>query len=248
MSIPLQFVRRVSTVGVLPHYKPLPKYVLATLRSFPSLEPTEVIPVSRTFLNAPLRRDLLWKAAVHEADAARVGASNPPGRSQAGHSRRKILPQKGTGKARAGDANSPIRVGGGRAHARNAPNDYTTELPFKVYSSAMKVALSDKYRNGRLYIIGGQEPEKAYESNITEFNNDDVLAAQLFATKHGLHNRNLLFIVNSPRPKLEKATEGDKRVDIISKEFLEVRDILRADYAFVEMDALKYLANAYGEE
>lgn len=72
----------------------------------------------------------------------------------------------------------------------------------------------------------------------TKLNNDDFLAAQLFVTKHSLHIRSLSFIVNSPGLKLVKATEGDKGVDIISQEFLEVRGILRADYALVEMDAV----------
>ncbi|GMM34784.1 mitochondrial 54S ribosomal protein YmL6 [Saccharomycopsis crataegensis] len=237
-----------STKKVLPNFTELPKYVLSSVRSFPSLEPKSIIPVSRKFINAPLRRDILWKAVVHEANAARVGSSNAPGRSENGLSRRKVLPQKGTGKARAGDANSPIRIGGGRAHARHAPNDYTTEIPVKVYSSAIKVALSDKYRNGRLFIVGGETPLEECESNVTEFISNDPLAANQFLLKHQLTKTNLLFIVNEPRPNLQDATESNERIDIISKEFIEVRDILRSQYTFIEMDALKYLADVYGKE
>lgn len=239
-------LRQVSSSS-LSNLSPIPKYVLATLRSFPSLEPKSFFPVDRLFLNSPLRRDILWKASVFEADASRVGSSNPPGRSEKGYSRKKLLPQKGQGRARVGDRGSPIRHEGGRALARTAPNDYTTELPYKVYSSAFRTALSHQWRQGKLFIIGGEQPVEEYESNITEFVSDDSIAASQFLQKHNLLKKKLLFIVDQPRPNLQKALEPFDYIDIISKEFLEVRDVLRALAVFVEMDALKYLANKYGE-
>lgn len=222
--------------------------MLATLRTFPSLEPKSTFPVSRTFLNAPLRRDILWKAVVHEANCARVGASNPPGRSELGYSGKKLMRQKGNGRARVGDRGSPIRHDGGRALARSAPNDYSTEIQFKVYASAIKIALSSQWRNGKLFIIGGEEPVENYENNITEFISDDPVAALQFLQKHELLKKNLLFIVNGPRPNLQKATEKYENIDIISKEFIEVRDILKSQATFVEMGALTYFADVYGEQ
>lgn len=231
-----------------------PRFVLASLRSFPSLEPHNFVPVASSFVNTPLRRDILWKASVHEANAARVGASNPPGRSENGYSRRKVLPQKGSGKARAGDANSPIRQGGGYALARSAPNDYTTDIQFKVYSKAVKIALSQHYKNGTLFIIGGEEGKSQINENdslVADFKVADSLATNMFLNKHKLHGKNLLFVINEPRENLQNATDNESwsgKIDIVSQEFVEVRDLLRADCVYIELQSLKYLAGVHGGE
>lgn len=218
------------------HAQEPPKYVLTSLRAFPSLKPKTFQPVPSSLLNLPLRRDILWKAVVYDADNKRVGASNPKGRAEMGYSRKKLLPQKGTGKARSGDRGSPIRHDGGIAMARTAPNDFTSELPRKVYDLAMKVALSDKYRTGSLFVIDGS----------LEIPTQDSLAAQIFLKKHGLKNQKLLFITDEHTPNLLEATEPyAAKVDVVQKEGIEVRDILHAHKVYIDLAALEWFAEAY---
>lgn len=213
-----------------------PKYVLTSLRSFPSLEPSTFQPVPSSLLNLPLRKDILWKAVTYDADNKRVGASNPKGRSEMGYSRKKLLPQKGTGRARTGDRGSPIRHDGGVALARSAPNDFTSELPRKVYALAMKTALSDKYRTGELFVIDG----------ALEIPTEDSLASQMFLKKHGLKKEKLLFITEEHAPNLLKSTEPyQAKIDVVQKEGVEVRDILHAHKVFVDLGSLEWFAEAY---
>jgi large subunit ribosomal protein L4 len=187
-------------------------------------------------LNVPIRRDILWKAVIYDADNKRVGASNPKGRSEMGYSRKKLLPQKGTGRARSGDRGSPIRHDGGVAMARTAPNDFTSELPRKVYSLAMRVALSDKYRQGGLFVV----------DTSLEIPTEDPLAAKMFLKKHGLTKSKLLFITDEHAPNLLKATEPyDSKIDVVQKEGVEVRDILHADKIFIDLSSLEWFAEAY---
>lgn len=209
-------------------------------------------PVPTSVLAAPLRRDLLWRAVVYENDNKRVGSSNPPGRSENGYSRRKLLPQKGSGKARAGDANSPTRHNGARALARSAPNDYTTELPKKVYSSAFNTALSYQYRKGNLFVIGGDN--SLAEISSLDVNELDVLPTSLeaddgdlvfekFIKEFKLEKKKLLFITSDLRPGLFKYTEQFKNeVSIVQQEFVDVNDLLKAHRIFIELEALEYLA------
>lgn len=258
--------RLYSTVegGVLlPNAAKPPKYTLATVRTFPSLEPVSMVPVATEVLSLPLRRDILWQAVVYENDKRRVGASNPPGRSEKGFSRKKLLPQKGSGRARVGDANSPTRHNGGRALARSAPNDYSTELNNKVYSTAFLTALSYQYKCGNLMIIGKEGETTTDESGILDIEvskesiKDNLKPKKLqeyeneycemyfkkFVEQNKLTKQRLLFVTNEPRERLLAASDKYKdKVDIIQKEGLEVNDILKASKIFIEIDALKDLA------
>lgn len=236
----------------LPNAALPPRYTLATVRSFPSLEPMTFAPIPISVFDAPLRRDLLWRAVVYENDNKRVGSSNPPGRSDVGYSRRKILPQKGSGMARAGDANSPIRHNGGRALARTAPNDYSTDLPKKVYSLAFNNALSHQYRNGHVYVIGGENGlSQVDEKDLNELevlptsseSQDGDIVFEKFLNEYNLAGKKLLFIIDEPRAGLFAATERfQDKVNIVQKEFVDVNDLLKAHRIFIELEALEYLA------
>jgi large subunit ribosomal protein L4 len=126
--------------------------VVATLYQFPSLEPTGYALYHPQFLNVPLRRDILHRAVIFEADGSRQGTASTKWRADVHGSNRKILQQKGTGKARAGDKKSPIRRGGGVAFGPH-PRDFSTELQAKVYAQAFRTALSYRYRKGELVIL-----------------------------------------------------------------------------------------------
>lgn len=254
----LNITRSISQASnILPNGVVPPAYTLATLRVFPSLEPISCIPVSTSVLGVPLRRDILWRAVVYENDNKRVGASNPPGRSENGYSRHKILPQKGSGNARVGDANSPTRHKGAVALARNAPNDYTTILPNKVYHLAYRTALSHQYRQGNLFVIGNTrstKPNSETDSNILDITinnkktkpNFSSVIFKKFLDEHKYDGKRLLFITSETRPGLLKYTDMYKnKVDVIDKEGVEVNDLLKASKIFVEEDALKYLAKKF---
>ncbi|CDK24803.1 unnamed protein product [Kuraishia capsulata CBS 1993] len=240
------------TTHILKHAAQPPKWVLTTLRSFPSLEPHSVIPVHAKFLNSRLRRDLLWKAVIMELDNRRVGASNPMGRSERGFSRRKLAPQKGSGRARVGDANSPIRHNGSVAHARSAPNDFSTKLPYNVYASAYRIALSDFYRNGNLFVIGRSKDVEAPRLATDSFSLDIVTtqkqALLQFIAANQLQNLNLLFVADNLEEVTnltEAAKELNQKVKILSKEEVEVKDLLRARRVFMDASSLKYFASEF---
>lgn len=244
-----------NIVSSLPNVQKPPRYTLVSLKLFPSLEPISCIPVSTSILGVPLRRDILWRAVVYENDNKRVGASNPPGRSDNGYSRRKLRPQKGTGHARVGDANSPTRHKGGRALARNAPNDYSTELPKKIYSLAINMALSYQYKKGNLNVIGSDNYIAEQSTDNNDLNILDIIKQEdksfkyhtyiikKFITQNGFQDKRLLFVTHDVRNNLLKFTEPyQDKIDIINWEGVEVNDILKASRVFIELGALKCLA------
>ncbi|CAI4047800.1 hypothetical protein SKDZ_13G1080 [Saccharomyces kudriavzevii ZP591] len=174
------------------------------------------------------------------------------------------MPQKGSGRARVGDANSPTRHNGARALARTAPNDYSTELPSKVYSMAFNNALSHQYKSGKLFVIGGNKidlisPTPELDLNALEIMNtntsgdQEILEGEVifrkFLEEFQLKGKRLLFITDKAREGLMKSSEPFKqKVDVIQKELIEVNDILRAQAVFIELEALEYLAIAHQRE
>jgi len=85
-------------------------------------------------------------------DGQRQGSASTKTRYEVRGSRRKLFAQKGMGKARVGDAASPIRRGGGRAFGPK-PRDFSTRLPRKVRFMGMRVAWSAKVKEGRLMAV-----------------------------------------------------------------------------------------------
>lgn len=235
-----------SLVGKLAIGVP-PKYTLASIRSFPSLEPHKFVAYPTSFLDLPLRRDFLWSAVVYEADAARVGSGYVPTKGDKWFSNRKLHPQKGTGKARVGDANSPIRDNGLKAHGIKAPHDWSTELPLKVYRKSFCTAFSDQYRQGKLFVIGG---EQAGPNDVlkTDFKYKYPDQMRQFVEQHDLERLQLLFITDGQRDNLLAAC-GDmgKKCDVLVKEAVEVRDLLKANRVYIEESALNWFIGKYGE-
>lgn len=209
--------------------------VLATLRKFPSLEPVRIQPISSEILGLATRRDIVWQAVVYERDAERVGSRVIVGRKDMGYSRKKLLPQKGSGRARMGDRGNPLRHDGGRAHGRPAPGDMSTRLFSQVYALAMRTALSMKYREGHLYIIDGE----------AEFGHRSELVGREFIKAHQLTQKSVTIVVDEHRPNLFDATQSMSKVDIIPKEFLGVQDLLKPRRLIIERKAFEFLVQKY---
>ena len=135
-----------------------PPPILTTVHAFPSLEPLRYAFHPAAHLGEPLRKDILHRAVVFEADGARQGTASSKHRTQVRGSSRKIRPQKGHGGARLGDKKSPMLRGGGVAHGPH-PRDFATKLPRKLYDRAWRVALSYRYARGELVVVreGGLE-------------------------------------------------------------------------------------------
>ena len=146
---------------------PVPE-VLATVYSFPDMEPLRFTHYPANYLHLPLRRDILQRAVVYEADVERgMRTANTKYRSEVHGSNRKIRPQKGTGHARLGDKKSPMLRGGGVAFGPK-PRDMSSKLPRKIYDLAWRTALSYRYRRGELVVVQKVEDIENEESRWIE--------------------------------------------------------------------------------
>ncbi|POH74152.1 50S ribosomal protein L4, sunset domain variant [Arthrobacter glacialis] len=95
---------------------------------------------------------LLHQVVVAQLAAARQGTHKTKTRAEVSGAGRKPHAQKGTGRARQGSIRAPHMTGGGVVHGPT-PRDYSQRTPKKMKAAALRGALSDRARNGRIHVI-----------------------------------------------------------------------------------------------
>jgi large subunit ribosomal protein L4 len=84
---------------------------------------------------------------------ARSGNRAQKGRGDINKSHKKPWAQKGTGRARAGQANSPLWRGGGKIFPSSPDENFSQKLNRKMYRAGVASILSQLVREGRLAVI-----------------------------------------------------------------------------------------------
>ncbi|MDK2126355.1 50S ribosomal protein L4 [Parachitinimonas caeni] len=98
------------------------------------------------------------EALVHQVVTAylanaRSGNRAQKGRSEVSKSTRKPWKQKGTGRARAGMASSPLWRGGGKIFPNSPEENFSHKLNRKMYRAGLATILSQLVRQGRLMVV-----------------------------------------------------------------------------------------------
>jgi large subunit ribosomal protein L4 len=84
---------------------------------------------------------------------ARQGTRAQKARSDINKSHKKPWKQKGTGRARAGQANSPLWRGGGKIFPSSPDENFSHKVNRKMYRAGVASILSQLVREGRLSVI-----------------------------------------------------------------------------------------------
>jgi large subunit ribosomal protein L4 len=104
---------------------------------------------------------LIHQVVVAQLAAARQGTHSTKSRGEVSGGGKKPYRQKGTGRARQGSIRAPQYNGGGIVHGPT-PRSYDQRTPKKMKAAALRGALSDRARTGRLHvvesIVGGDTP------------------------------------------------------------------------------------------
>jgi len=97
---------------------------------------------------------LIHQVVVAQRAAARQGTHATKTRAMVSGGGRKPYKQKGTGRARQGSTRAPQFAGGGVVHGPQ-PRDYSQRTPKKMKAAALRGALSDRARAGRVHVLKG---------------------------------------------------------------------------------------------
>ena len=97
---------------------------------------------------------LIHQVVVAQRAAARQGTHATKTKDRVSGGGRKPHKQKGTGRARQGSIRAPQFAGGGIVHGPQ-PRDYSQRTPKKMKAAALRGALSDRARAGRVHVLKG---------------------------------------------------------------------------------------------
>ena len=95
---------------------------------------------------------LMHQVVVAQLAAARQGTAKAKRRGEVRGGGKKPYKQKGTGRARQGSTRAPQFTGGGVVHGP-LPRSYAQRTPKKMKAAALRGALSDRAREGRLHVV-----------------------------------------------------------------------------------------------
>ena len=95
---------------------------------------------------------LIHQVVVAQQAAARQGTHATKTRGDVRGGGIKPWRQKGTGRARQGSRRAPQWVGGGIVHGPQ-PRSYAQRTPKKMVAAALRGALSDRARDGKIFVV-----------------------------------------------------------------------------------------------
>ena len=124
--------------------------------------------------DVPVNVPLIHQVVVAQLAAARQGTHDTKTRAEVSGGGRKPYKQKGTGRARQGSTRAPQFAGGGVVHGPT-PRDYAQRTPKKMKAAALRGALSDRARDGRIHVltefVSGDAPSTKAALQALEANN-----------------------------------------------------------------------------
>ncbi len=125
---------------------------------------------------------LVHQVVVAYQANARRGTRAQKGRSQVAKSGKKPWRQKGTGRARAGDAASPLWRGGGRIFPNLPEENFSHKVNRKMYRAGICAILSQLAREDRLAVVEALSLEAPKTKLLAEKMRSMGLESALFVT------------------------------------------------------------------
>jgi len=123
--------------------------------------------ISDSVWNVKMNQPVLHQVIVAQQANKRQGGHDTKNRSDVISSNRKLHAQKGGGRARLGDRSSPSQVGGAVAHGPH-PKSYRLRIPVKLRRLALKIALSQQLRKGKITFMDKLSVDKPSTSALAK--------------------------------------------------------------------------------
>ena len=144
---------------------------------------------------------LIHQVVVAQLAAARQGTHATKTRADVRGGGAKPYRQKGTGRARQGSIRAPQYAGGGIAHGPQ-PHGYAQRTPKKMIAAALRGALSDRARDGRVFVVSdlvaGDNPStKAALAGLAKVTGADKLTEKVLVVLHADEDLAWLSLRNS---------------------------------------------------
>jgi large subunit ribosomal protein L4 len=190
----------------------------------------ESVAVSDAIFNRDYNEALVHQVVTSYLSNARGATRAQKGRSDVAKSTRKPWRQKGTGRARAGMASSPIWRGGGKIFPNSPDENYKKKLNRKMYRTGMSVILSQLIRDERLLV--------ADTFNVDTYKTK-VLSEKL--KKIGLNE--VLIVTDEVTENLYLSARNIPHIAVIEVKNVDPVSLLRFSKTLITMNGLKKLGD-----
>jgi large subunit ribosomal protein L4 len=177
--------------------------------------------------DVPTNIALIHQVVVAQLAAARQGTAATKTRGEVRGGGKKPYRQKGTGRARQGSTRAPQFAGGGVVHGPQ-PRSYDQRTPKKMKAAALRGALSDRARNGRVHVasalVAGDTPStKAITASLASISTA----------------KNILVVVQRTDELSWKSLRNLTGVHVLEPGQLNTYDVLISDDVIFTLDALE---------
>jgi large subunit ribosomal protein L4 len=169
----------------------------------------------------------MHQVVVAQLAAARAGTHDTKTRGEVAGGGRKPYRQKGTGRARQGSIRAPQYTGGGIVGGPT-PRSYDQRTPKKMKAAALRGALSDRARDGRVHVVTSFVDGEAPSTK-------DALAA----LRTVADSRHLLVVADRADELTWKSLRNVPAVHLIAPGQLNTYDVLVSDDVVFTRDALE---------
>ncbi|MCP4522727.1 MAG: 50S ribosomal protein L4 [Candidatus Gracilibacteria bacterium] len=187
------------------------------------------IELNESVFGLELNEGLIHRALVYQLANNRMVVAHTKTRGERRGSTRKLYKQKGTGRARAGSARSPIRRKGGLAFGPRNTVNFTLSMNKKERRKALFSVLSSKLANKQLIILDKIVLSEAKTKNMVE-----VLSKLPY-------EKNVLLATAAKDVNLERASANIPYIKNILVNYLNIKDLLKYKTLVLMKDSLDSL-------
>jgi large subunit ribosomal protein L4 len=193
------------------------------------------VQLSDVVFGAPLNEPLIHAAVRNFMANARQGNSATKTRGDVSGAGRKLWKQKGTGRARIASLRSPLWKGGGNTHGPQ-PRDWSYNMPKKMRQGALRSALSERVREGNLFVVDGWSLDKPKTKEFAGSLGKLGLAGKTLIVD-SLDNENLIL-----------ASRNVRHAKVVNSFGLNIYDLLYHDQLVLSRSAADELEKLLGAE
>ena len=184
------------------------------------------IAVSDSLFNRNFNEALVHQVIVSYLSNARSGTRAQKGRSEIAKSTRKPWRQKGTGRARAGMASSPIWRGGGKTFPNSPNENFKKKENRKMYRAGMSVIFSQLIRDRRLQVI----EEFTVSSHKTRNFIDKIKSFDL---------KEVLIVTHQLDENLYRSSRNVPNIAVVGVKDIDPVSLLKFNNILITKDSLK---------
>jgi large subunit ribosomal protein L4 len=188
--------------------------------------------LKKSIFGLEVRKDILHRVINWQLAKRQAGTHSSLNRGDVAGSQKKLFRQKGTGNARTGNAKSPHKRSGGVAMGP-VVRSHAHALPKKIRALGLKVAMSSKLADKKLFVVKDEELKGFKTSVVAKAFKENNIGSALIITNESVNDN------------LKKAVSNLKQVDVLPVQGANVYDIIRRDNLLITESAVKKLEERF---